>query len=140
MFCRADCIDDQKRPISGLLGIGAPSWALAIVATMFGSDLSSVNSAFDAGVPSGTSSLMVFRPATVSMWFSMNSTATSRFGEALEIIAPSTPTKGDAFLPPTDGILATPKLIFDFFRLSQAQGPLIIMAILPWLTPASMSA
>src|SRR6185369_4211776 len=109
MFFSADSIDDQKRPISGLLGIGAPSCALAIVAWMFGLLLSSANSALLAGVPSGTSSLIVFRPFGASMKFSMNSTATSRFGEALEVIAPSTPTNGAAFLPFTDGILATPK-------------------------------
>src|SRR5207237_8418215 len=37
----ADTIADQKRPISGLFGIGAPSCAEAIVAWIFGSFLSS---------------------------------------------------------------------------------------------------
>ncbi|KQV98438.1 hypothetical protein ASE08_29585 [Rhizobacter sp. Root16D2] len=93
-----------------------------------------------AGVPSGTSSLIVFRPFGASMKFSMNSTATSRFGEAFEIIAPSTPTNGAAFLPLTLGIFATPKSMLAFFRLSHDHGPLIIIATLPCAMPASISA
>ena|SRR5450830_41531 len=108
MFSSADCIDDQKRPISGLFGIGRPACALSIVAWMFGLAFNSANSTLLAGVPSGTSALMVFRPLSCSIWFSRNSVARSLFGLAFEIIAPSTPTNGVAVLPATVGIVATP--------------------------------
>ena len=41
MLPSAETIDDQKRPISGLFGIGAPSWAEAIVAWL-SSDVTAV--------------------------------------------------------------------------------------------------
>ena len=42
IFSSADFIDDQKRPISGLFGIGRPACALSMEAWMFTSLLSSL--------------------------------------------------------------------------------------------------
>ena len=139
MASSAASIAGNTRPISGMLGIGEPACALAMVAAMFGSFDSSRKYALLAGVPSGTSAETVFRLSTLSRWFSMNSRAMSFCLEGAVIMQPSTPTKGLAGLPPTDGIAATPKSIFAFLTLSQAQGPLIIIATLPAANCDSMS-
>ena len=57
------------------------------------------------------------------------------------IMQPSTPTKGLLGWPGTTcGIGATPKSMRLLRALSQAQGPEIIIATLPWLNWASISA
>src|SRR5882724_7858631 len=128
MFSSAEAIDDQNLPISGILGIGSPRCAFSIVALMFAFSDSSLKKALLAGVPSGTSALIVLRPSTFIMWPSMNSLATSFCLLGAAIMQPSTPTKGLAGLPATSGIGATPKSMLPFFRLSQAHGPVIIVA------------
>ncbi len=140
MFSSAEAIDDQNLPISGMLGMGSPRRAFSIVALMFSLLESSAKKALLAGVPSGTSALMVLRPSSFMTWFSRNSLATSFCWLGAEIMQPSTPTKGLAGLPLTSGIGATPKSILLLRRLSQAQGPEIIIATSPLLTPDSISA
>src|SRR5215468_449754 len=69
----------------------------------------------------------------------MNSTASSLLLLARLIIAPCTPMNALLGLPAIDGSGATPKSTLLFFRLSHAHGPVIIMAISPLLTPASIA-
>src|SRR5512139_1171529 len=140
MFSSAEAIDDQKRPISGMLGIGSPRRAFSIVALMLGLLDSSAKKALLAGVPSGTSALTIFRPSGRIRWFSMNSLATSLLLLGAAIMQPSTPTKGFDGLPATSGIGATPKSMLALRRLSQAQGPEIIIATLPLVNADSISA
>src|SRR5262249_51325527 len=77
MFSSADAIDDQNLPIAGMFGIGSPRLAFSMVALMFALSASSLKNALLAGVPSGTSALMVFRPSSFSTPPSRNSLATS---------------------------------------------------------------
>src|SRR5262245_28642257 len=139
MFSSAEAIDDQKRPIAGMLGIGSPRLAFSIVALMFGFSASSLKNALFAGVPSGTSALTVFRPSTLSRLPSRNSLATSLLLLGAAIMQPSTPTNGLDGLPATSGIGATPKSMLLFFTLSHAHGPVIIIATSPLLNAASIS-
>src|SRR5262249_26219822 len=72
MFSSAEAIDDQNLPIAGIFGIGSPRLAFSIVALMFAFSASSLKKALFAGVPSGTSALMVFRPSSLSTLPSRN--------------------------------------------------------------------
>ena len=70
----------------------------------------------------------------------MNSRAMSLTLLGAAIMQPSTPTKGFAGLPAMLGIGATPKSILLRRALSQAQGPVIIIATSPRLKAPSISA
>src|SRR5664279_5033224 len=91
MLFRADTMAAQKRPICGLLGMTTPSLAEAMETWMKGSVFILAKAALLAGVPMGTSALMVSRPFRLSMLFSMNSRAMSTLPAllaALVIMAP----------------------------------------------------